>query len=80
MPPGVVHQDVAHGPRGDAIEVGPVVNLEPGLVGQTDERLVDQCGWLESLARRFLGHFVSRQLVTGRFKTSQSGLNQNRPL
>ena len=41
---GVVDDDVAHGGGGQGEEVGPVLDLDPGLVDELEVGLVDQAG------------------------------------
>jgi hypothetical protein len=50
VPPGVVHENLPHGPGGDAVEVGAIVVLEPGLIHQSEIGLVDQPGGAEGVA------------------------------
>jgi hypothetical protein len=49
VPPGVIHQNLPHGARGDAEEVGPVAVLESSLIRQPEVGLVDQARGAEGV-------------------------------
>jgi len=55
LAPGLLDQDVAHGPAGGEEEVPPGLP-GGGLVGQPQVGLVDQGGRLQGLARRQPAH------------------------
>ena len=60
MLPGVVHQDPAHGARGDPEEVPPVLPVDAGEVHQLDVGLVYQAGRPQRMARA-----LALQVVVG---------------
>ena len=69
LPPGALDQDAAHGLGGRGEEVSPAVprrRIFPGALGavhQAEVGFVDQRGWLEGVARLFLGQLLGGQFT-----------------
>ena len=89
MPPGMVHQDAAHGLGGHPEELGPVLPARLALVDQPQVGLVDEGGGLQGVAGVLapevaLGLAVQlvvddgHELVQGGGVTTAPGLEQTR--
>jgi hypothetical protein len=61
--PRVVHEDATHDLRRHGKEVGAILPLHAGVVGQAHEGLVHQCGGLQAVGRALPTHVMAGEAV-----------------
>jgi hypothetical protein len=60
---GMVHQYLPHDTGGNAIEVGAAGIVWVGLANHTEISLMNQCGWLQGVSRRFAAQIAACDLA-----------------